>query len=203
MEIRTNLISDAEKFHSEKINEINAYKERQIITEVKTTQNSRPAEKDRNQMQTPLDKNKDSNNNSKNRSEQHQGQAVRRGTQTRNKTNNKSTNKTGKYQHPSELNTEEKKFKVLIVGDSQLRRVDESKLSNSRRDVEKRFQPGMRIGQAIDKAGKSNSDVIIVHAATNNVASSTPQKLCEETVRTLKQIQANNPKAKVVYSSIF
>ena len=70
--------------------------------------------------------------------------------------------------------------------------------------MEKRFQPGMRIGQAVDRAGKSNSnDVIIVHAATNNVASSTPEKLCKETVRTLKQIQANNPKAKVAFSSIF
>ena len=70
--------------------------------------------------------------------------------------------------------------------------------------MEKRFQPGMRMGQAVDKAGKSNNnDVIIVHAATNNVASSTPEKLCNETLRTLKQLQANNPKAKVAFSSIF
>ena len=80
--------------------------------------------------------------------------------------------------------------------------------------MEKRFQPRMRIGQAVDRVGKSNSFmrtgqakatifVISVHAATNNVASSTPEKLCEETVRTLMQIQANNPKAKVAFSSIF
>ena len=69
--------------------------------------------------------------------------------------------------------------------------------------MEKTFQPGMRIGQAVGRAGKSNSDVIIVHAATNNVATSTPEKLCEETVGTLKQVQTNNPKAKVVFSSIF
>ena len=203
MEIRTSLINDAERFNREKINENKASNERQIATEIKTNQNSRPVEEDRNRTQTALGKNKGSNNNSKNRSEQHQSQAFQQGTQTPNNTNNKSTNKTGKDQHPGELSNKEKKFKVLIVGDSQLRRVDESKLSNSRRDVEKRFQPGMRIGQAVEKTGKSNSDVIIVHAATNNVASSTPEKLCEETVRTLKQIQANNPKAKVAFSSIF
>eukprot|EP00112_Aurelia_sp_Birch-Aquarium-sp1_P000031 Seg1000.11 transcript_id=Seg1000.11/GoldUCD/mRNA.D3Y31 product="hypothetical protein" protein_id=Seg1000.11/GoldUCD/D3Y31 len=153
-------------------------------------------------MQNATGNNKN-NSNGQNRSEQYQKQDFQRGKQIRNKTGNQGTNITVKYHHPSESNSNKKKFKVLIVGDSQLRRVDESKLSNSHRDVEKRFQPGMRIGQAVDKAGKSNSDVIIVHAATNNVASSTPEKLCEETVRTLKQIQANNPKAKVVFSSIF
>eukprot|EP00112_Aurelia_sp_Birch-Aquarium-sp1_P002341 Seg1257.2 transcript_id=Seg1257.2/GoldUCD/mRNA.D3Y31 product="hypothetical protein" protein_id=Seg1257.2/GoldUCD/D3Y31 len=153
-------------------------------------------------MQNATGNNKN-NSNGQNRSEQHQKQDFRRGKQTRNKTGNQDANITGKDQHPSESNSNKKKFKVLIVGDSQLRRVDEWKLSNSHRDVEKRFQPGMRIGQVVDKAGKSNSDVIIVHAATNNVASSTPGKLCEETVRTLKEIQANNPKAKVVFSSIF
>ena len=61
----------------------------------------------------------------------------------------------------------------------------------------------MRIGQAVEKAGKSKSDVIIVHAATNNVATSTPEKLCKETVGILKQIQMNNPTAKVVFSSLF
>ena len=215
MEIRTSLISDAERFHRDEINAIqfaietcnnehstNPNKETQIATEVETNKKSRPAEKDRNQIQFAPGKNKN-NTKGKNRSEQQQKQDFSRGKQTRNRTSNQGTNKAGNEQHPSESNSNKKKFKVLIIGDSQLRRVDESKLSNSHRDVEKRFQPGMRIGQAVEKAGKSNSDVIIVHAATNNVASSTPEKLCEETVRTLKKIQANNPKAKVVFSSIF
>ena len=60
----------------------------------------------------------------------------------------------------------------------------------------------MKIEQA-DKAGESNSDVTIVHTVINDVASSTPEKLCEETVRTLKQTQASNPRAKLVFSSIF
>ena len=61
----------------------------------------------------------------------------------------------------------------------------------------------MKIAQVIEKAGKNDSDVIIVHAATNNVASNTPEKLSEEIVKTLKKVQTNNPKAKVVFSSIF
>ena len=44
----------------------------QIVTEITTNQNSKPAEKDRNQTQTALGKNKDSNNNCKNRLEQHE-----------------------------------------------------------------------------------------------------------------------------------
>ena len=79
-------------------------------------------------------------------SEQQQKQDFLRGKRTRNRTNNQETNKTGKEEHPSESNCNKKKFKVLINGDSQLRRVDESKLSNSHRDVEKRFQPGIGIG---------------------------------------------------------
>ena len=199
IEIGTSLISDAEKFHRKNDNILQAAaepcnnehcanKRNQAATEVKTNKKSRSTEQDKNQtLKTASGKN---NNNSSGKT---------------NRCNNQSTNKTRKEQHSSEPNgNNKKKIKVLIVGDSQLRRVDESKLSNSHREVEKRFQPGMRIGQAVDRAGKSNSnDVIIVHAATNNVASSTPEKLCEETVRTLKQIQANNPKAKVAFSSIF
>ena len=102
-----------------------------------------------------------------------------------------------------ETQSSKKRLRVLLVGDSQLRYVDESKLANSQRDVEKRFKPGMRIQQAVEKAGHTDSDVIIVHAATNNAAISTPEELCEETIETLRHIQANNPNAKIAFSSIF
>ena len=164
MEVRTRLISDAERFHRKEDNILNAaietYNEHsannkaQTATEINANKKLKATEGVRNQVL----------------------KADKRGP-------NKRGNKRGKEQHPSQGN--KKKLKVLIVGDSQLRRVDESKLSNSHRDVEKRFQPGMRIGQAVDKTGKSNNnDDIIVHAATNNVASSTPEKLCNETLRT-------------------
>ena len=40
-------------------------------------------------------------------------------------------------------------------------------------------------------------------AATNNVASKTPQELCKETMDTLGAIQKNNPKAKIAFSTVF
>ena len=58
-------------------------------------------------------------------------------------------------------------------------------------EVEKRFQPGIRIGQAVDIAGKGNNDVIIVYATTSNMALSTPENRCEETVIIQKQMETN------------
>ena len=88
-----------------------------------------------------------------------------------------------------------KKLKVLIVGDSQLRRIDDTKLSNDHRDVEIDCKPGMKIKQAVSKVGKSDKEIIIVHAATNDAKSSAPEQLCKDVVNTLKQIQTNNPKS--------
>ena len=95
-----------------------------------------------------------------------------------------------------------KKLKVLVVGDSQLRFVDESKLTNAQRDVSVRFQPGMKIKQAVKKAGKSDNDVIIIHAATNDLQSTSPDQLSDDAINTLRQVQENNPKAHVALSSI-
>ena len=100
-------------------------------------------------------------------------------------------------------NAESKKIKVLIVGDSQLRNVNNEKMENKHHIVEKKFKPGMRIKEAVKQTGKVDSDVIIVHAATNNVASTTPQELCKETMDTLGAIQKNNPKAKIAFSAVF
>ena len=61
----------------------------------------------------------------------------------------------------------------------------------------------MKIKQAVNKAGKTDSDVIIVHAATNDLRSSTPEKLASEITNTLKSIQENNPTSKIAFSSIF
>ena len=95
-----------------------------------------------------------------------------------------------------------KKLKVLVVGDSQLRFVDESKLTNAPRDVSVRFQPGMKIKQAIKKASNSDNDVIIIHAATNDLQSTSPDQLSDDVINTLRQVQESNPKAHVAFSSI-
>ena len=95
-----------------------------------------------------------------------------------------------------------KKLKVLIVEDSQLRRIDDTKLSNDHRDVEIDCKPGMKIKQAVSKVGKSDKEIIIVHAATNDAKSSAPEQLCKDVVNTLKQIQTNNPKSRIAFSSV-
>lgn len=52
------------------------------------------------------------------------------------------------------------------------------------------------------KTGKSDSDVIIVHAGTNNIDSTSPQELCNVTMDALGEIQKNNPKAKIAFSAV-
>ena len=94
-------------------------------------------------------------------------------------------------------------MKVTIVGDSQVKRLDQEKLCNQYRDVEILGQSGMRIKQAAAKTGKTDSDVIIVHAGTNNLSSTSPEQLSTEVLDTLQKIQDNNKQSKVVFSSVF
>ena len=76
-------------------------------------------------------------------------------------------------------------------------------MENGHHSVEKNFKPGMKIKEAVKRTGKVDSGVIILHAATNNVASTTPQELCKETMERLREIQMNNPKAKIAFSAVF
>ena len=96
----------------------------------------------------------------------------------------------------------EKKLTVLIAGDSQLRRLDASILSNDYRDVDIKCKPGMKIEQTTKEVGKTNQDIIIIHAATNNVAAKTPEQLSKDVINQLKQVQKNNPEARIVFSSV-
>ena len=96
----------------------------------------------------------------------------------------------------------EKKLTDLIAGDSQLRRLDASILSNDYRDVDIKCKPGMKIEQTTKEVGKTNQDIIIIHVATNNVAAKTPEQLSKDVINQLKQVQKNNPEARIVFSSV-
>ena len=61
----------------------------------------------------------------------------------------------------------------------------------------------MKVRQAVARAGKADSDVIIVHAGTNNLSFATPQQLSTDIIKTLTEIQENNRNSKVVFSSVF
>ena len=101
-------------------------------------------------------------------------------TEKQNRCKNAARNKQGSHQgktkkagerklNDAEKQNKVKKVKVLIVGDSQLRRKDDTKLANDHRDIEINCKPGMKIKQAVRKVGKSDKEIIIVHAATNDV----------------------------------
>jgi len=62
----------------------------------------------------------------------------------------------------------------------------------------------MKIEEVKNKVGGSdNSDVIIVHARTNNVNDKSPSDLAEVIVNSMESVQKKNPSARVTYSSIF
>ena len=60
------------------------------------------------------------------------------------------------------------KVKVTMIGDSQLKRLQPEKLCNNQYTVDIRAFGGMKIQQAAKKLGKCDSNIIIVHAGTNN-----------------------------------
>ena len=99
--------------------------------------------------------------------------------------------------------TTSQRVKITIVGDSQLKRLDETKLSNHHHQVEIIAKGGSRIRQATQQVGKSESDIIVVHAGTNDIKSSNPEALSDAIIETLNKIQQNNPSSQIAYSSIF
>ena len=95
------------------------------------------------------------------------------------------------------------KIKITIVGDSQLKRLDETKLSNHHHQVKIIANGGSRFGQATQQVGKSDSDIIVVHAGTNDIKSSNPDMLSDDIINTLNKIQESNPSSQIAYSSMF
>ena len=95
------------------------------------------------------------------------------------------------------------RVKITIVGDSQLKRLDETKLSNHHHQVKIVAKSGSRIRQATQQVGKSDSDIIVVHAGTNDIKSSNAEALSDEIINTLNKIQESNPSSQIAYSSMF
>ena len=78
-----------------------------------------------------------------------------------------------------------------------------SKLYNKYQHVEIQGKSGMEIRQALAEIGETDSDVIIIHAGTNNMSWISAEKLTSEAMETLHQVQQSNPHALVAYSSMF
>ena len=60
----------------------------------------------------------------------------------------------------------------------------------------------MKIEQSTKETDKTNQEIIIIHAATDNVVAKTPEKLSKDVINQLKQVQKNNPETRTVFSSV-
>ena len=93
--------------------------------------------------------------------------------------------------------------KILIVGDAQLKRIDENKLSNNSKTVKVTAVGGMRIENLTSHVEHDKWDNIIVHVGTNNLKEGNSMKITDKLDKCLTYIQARNPDCQVAYSSIF
>ena len=93
--------------------------------------------------------------------------------------------------------------KILIVGDSQLKRIDENKLSNNSKSVKVTAVGGMRIENLMSHVEHDKWDNIIVHVGTNNLKEGNSMKITDKLDEWLTYIQARNLDCQVAYSSIF
>ena len=93
--------------------------------------------------------------------------------------------------------------KVLIVGDSQLKRIDGNKLSSESRNVQVTAVGGMRIEQLKNHVEHDKWDNIVVHVGTNNLKEGNPTKITDKLDQCLTFIQARNPNCQVAFSGIF
>ena len=128
---------------------------------------------------------------------------------TRRRVSDTRSGKSNNQQHPTKRNeiksknkpnNKNKKIRMVAIGDSQLRNQDVSKLTNEHHTVEVIPDPGAKMkGKQID----SDTDVILIHAGTNNVKSTEPEALADEVLETMKHIQDKYKKAQLVFSSIF
>ena len=123
---------------------------------------------------------------------EHQGKNITKGSEKRNDSKAKQSRES------------ERKLKITVIGDSQLRYLDGTRLTNNHHEVHVVADPGARIAKMKNQRRlEPDSDVIIVHAGTNNLKSATPIQLSNEIIETLDDIKSNNPGAQVVFSSIF
>ena len=145
-----------------------------------------------------------------NESKKNQPSCKQRDKEIQNEKRNNNANGTNKKDTQPQSNDtktnrskDKDKLEVMLVGDSQMRRVDESKLTNDHHVVENGFKPGLTVKEAASLAGKSCSDVIIIHAGTISISNSSPEEHCRDVVETLSKVQGNNPKAKIGFSTSF
>ena len=119
----------------------------------------------------------------------------------RNPNNNRSKN-LNKDQEKASKDRENSQLTVTIVGDSQVNRLDGGKLNTNKRKVEMKTKGGTKVKDVVERVGKCNSDVIIVHAGTCDVKTKTPEELRDKIITTLQAVKVKNRHSQVAFSSI-
>ena len=93
--------------------------------------------------------------------------------------------------------------KVVIIGDSQLRKIDGEKLSNDCHRVTVKAMPGSKVGKMKNEDIEADTNVVIIHAGTCNIRKQTnPESLADEIVSTLCEVKRKVPRSQVAFSSI-
>ena len=105
-------------------------------------------------------------------------------------------------QPPNNRNNSTQK-KILIVGDSQLKRINENKLSNNSKSVKVTAVGGIRIENLMSHVEHDKWDNIIAHVGTNNLKEGNSMKITDKLEECLTYIQARNLDCQVAYSHIF
>ena len=177
LEIRSELITEADRHHKGSNSEDDTVIELSNNEQSNENKQKRPSKAKRKSLQR----------HKQSKQEQQQQQS---GEQKRSAAGSEQTQKQQQQQNtaPTDQKNNRQKLKVTIVGDSQVKRLDQEKPCNKYRDVEILGQSGMRIKQAAAKTGKTDSDIIIVHAGTNNLSSISPEQLSMEVLDTLQKI---------------
>ncbi len=121
------------------------------------------------------------------------------------KSNKNNNGKRGESSNKTKQQQENRRMlKITVIGDSQERYLDGTKLSNQHHEVQVIADRGARIARMKNqKKMQPDSDIIIVHAGTNNLKTTSPEALSEEVIETLDYIKNGNRHAQVVFSSIF
>ena len=97
-----------------------------------------------------------------------------------------------------------KKKTVLVVGDSMVNGIEESKLSNTRH-IRVQSIPGDKIEdihQNLKDLLHEDLETAIIHADTNNTITDTPQMIVDKLITLKRNIEGSLPKCRVIISKL-
>lgn len=132
-------------------------------------------------------------------------------TEEKKSTDNKPKQSSGNDKDPIVIEDSDKKYKILILGDSVTRVLKTGKMLTDKTDVKIKTQGGAHIKDIHIKTHTllasqpdiKDTDVFVIHAGINNVSNNDQPKDIKEQMHELtKLLQETSTKAKVIVSSV-